>query len=265
MSEVKTIESSFEEDQKKQQEKVVDKNEHVEDEPTALKPKDMTYEQLVDYNEKLKQENAKRRVKTKKAEESLTAYERQVKEKDEALKAVQEQLAKIQKAEEEKELAEKAEIERLRVQLEKEQQEKESVFSELNKAKTEAQRLAIATNVYKREQAIDRLVSSHGVSFSTDFEKRGFFSDLTATDSDGAFKLNDDEVGLKVSEFVNIKKQVEQQNKAASIPQTPMAGPVGKGAVADTITELKQLMEKSDNGSLSLDERARLSELSRMI
>lgn len=222
------------------------------DDSKDVKEKDIskfTDEQKDDYIEKLKDENARRRIANKKAQDIL---DKQKNEQDDAktlLESTQKKLKELESAEEKLKLKDKSENEKLAAKI-------TALETMVTESKQNMDKLAKDLSVKERkikkqdrEVLVDRLVHKMGADFSSDYERDGFTRSLLTNQDDGSFALNDEEVILKIKGFVKDKKKA---------PDTPGAGPSGRSPEAPLAEEIKGLLAKK---SLTDKDGKRLDEL----
>ena len=206
-------------------------------------------EQKDDYIEKLKDENARRRIATKKEKDKVTKLETAQAETNTKLDDLKTKLGDYEKKEKDRTDAEKSAMEKLSTQIadiEKSVSEKDT---EIQKLKKESAGKDLKIEKSNRERMADRLVHSLGIEFTSEYERAGFLGELMERDGD-EFKLNDEEVILKVQKF--------SESRQKEPPKTPGPGPKNKGSEIPLVEEVKQLMSKPD---LTLEDRKRLKEI----
>jgi len=206
-------------------------------------------EQKDDYIEKLKDENARRRIATKKEKDRITKQETVQTEANAKLEDLKTKLADYEKKEKDRTDAEKSAMEKLSTQIadiEKSVGEKDT---EIRKLKKESAGKDLKIEKSNRERMADRLVHSLGIEFTSEYERAGFLVELMEREGD-EFKLNDEEVILKVQKFSETRKKEPLK--------TPGPGPLSKGSEVPLVEEVKQLMSKPD---LTLEDRKRLDEI----
>ncbi len=209
-----------------------------------------TAEQMADYIEKLKDENAKRRIASKKLQDEIDKQKTNQTKSDSELADMKLKLEGHEKAQKEADDKEKSEIERLTSQLgeaEKTIQEKDILIAEKDsKLSKSKQKLAKRD----RESLVSKLSHQLSFDFSSDFERKGFLDSISNTDSQtGEFSLNDEEVIMKVKEFAKDRKDP---------PKTPGSGPVNKATETPLAEEIKALLAKDE---LTDEDKKRLDEL----
>ena len=243
------------EDKNKQAEGVVDEGKTGDiGDDSSLADKDtskFTAEQMTSYIADLKDENAKRRIKARKLEEEIDRQKENQTKTDKEVQAMKDKLTEYEKREKEAADKEKTEIERLTSKLQESEnalKEKDTLLSQKDK-----ELAAKAQEVAKRdrESLVDRLCHQLDFNFSSEFERDGFVASLVNVDSQtGLFSLNDEEVIMKVKDFVKTKKDVSK---------TPGAGPTGKVQETPVSEEIKALLSKKQG--LSPEDKIRLDEL----
>ncbi len=221
-------------------------------EPDDLSKKDtskFTDEQKNDYIGTLKDENARRRIATKKEKDKVTKLETVLAESNTKLDDLNNKLTDLTKKEKDRTDAEKSEIERLKGEVDDIKKGIEDKDTEIQKLKGESANKDLKIEKSNRERMADRLVHSLGIEFTSEYERAGFLGELMERESD-EFKLNDEEVILKVQTFSESRKKEP--------PKTPGPGPLSKGSEVPLVEEVKQLMSKPD---LTLEDRKRLNEI----
>lgn len=221
-----------------------------DDDEFTIDPKNIDTDKTLKYIDKLKDENARRRIANKKSEARLTKLETQLKEATEALNAA---AAKIKEADS-KTAAEAAkdasELEKATKQIE-ELTGKISALEETN-AKNQAE--LAKTNkkvlVQDRETMITRLVQQQEVAFASDFERDGLIKTLTEMDDEG-FTKNNDEVIYDVMKFIKDKKANEDKT-------TPGPGPGNRKTSTPIGDEIQALLKEKN---MTAEQKTRLDEL----
>ncbi len=202
-----------------------------------------------DYIQKLKDENAQRRIENKKVKDKIAKQETALTETGTKLDDLKTKLGDFEKKEKDRTDAEKSAMEKLSTQIadiEKSVSEKDT---EIQKLKKESVDKDLELEKSSRERMADRLVHSLGIEFTSEYERAGFLGELKERE-DGEFKLNDEEVILKVQKFSESRKKEPLK--------IPGSGPLSKGLEVPLVEEVKQLMGKPD---LTLEDRKRLDEI----
>jgi hypothetical protein len=236
----KTIEEEKREEEarKKAEEELVNKD-----------TKGFTGEQMNDYIDKLKDENARRRIANKRVQENLDKQKEEHEDAQKELDESQKKLKEFEDKEKEKGDKDKTENEKLAVKV-------ADLEKIVNKSKHSMEKLtkdlsAKDKKIQKqdREVLIDRLVRKMEFEFSSDYEREGFMSSLNDVHDDGSFSFNDEEVIFKVKEFVKGKKKA---------PNTPGAGPGERSTETPLAEEIKGLLAKK---TLTSEDNKRLDAL----
>lgn len=211
------------------------KGKNLEDDLTKKDVTKFTSEQKDDYIEKLKDENARRRIANKKTQESLDQQKKNQEDAQKQLNETQEKLNGFENKEKEKDLKDKTENEKLASKI-------ASLEKIVNESKQNMEKLTKNLSIkdkkiqkQDREVLVDRLISKMKFNFSSDYERDGFMSSLNDIQNDGSFNLNDEEVILKVKDFVKDKKKT---------PETPGPGPGGRSLETPLAEEIKSLLAK---------------------
>lgn len=225
------------------------KDQTLDDDPTKKDVSKFTNEQKDDYIEKLKDENARRRIANKKTQESLDQQKKDQGEAQKKLDEAQGKLKEFEDKEKEKEEKDKSENEKLAAKifdLEKAVDESKQNMEKLTKDLSTKEK---KIQKQDREVLVDRLARKMEFEFSSDYERDGFMNSLLASQDDGSFSFNDEEVILKVKEFVKGKKKT---------PDTPGAGPGTRSTETPLAEEIKGLLAKK---TLTAEDNKRLDEL----
>lgn len=221
-----------------------------DDEP-ELDAKNLDADKTLKYIDKLKDENAKRRIANKKAEKRLTKLEAQLKEATEALNAATQQI----KESDDKTAAEKAKEKSDLENAAKTIEELTGKIKDLEESNAKNQAELAKTNkrvlAQDRENMITRLVQEKEVAFASDFEREGFVRQLTEMDDEGDFVKDNDEVIYEVMKFIKNKKANEDKS-------TPGPGPGNRKTSTPIGDEIQALLRERN---LNADQRKRLDEL----
>jgi len=222
---------------------------NVEEDLTDKDVSKFTSEQKDDYIDKLKDENARRRIANKKIQEGVDKQKQEQEEAEKELKGTKEKLETFEKEKKEKTDKDKTENEKLQTRLSeleesvrKSKQDLEEVTKNLSVKEKRIQ-------IQDREVLAERLVRKMKFEFASDYEREGFMNSLTKEQKDGEFELNDEEVILKVKDFVKNKKKP---------PETPGPGDRNRMSETPITEEIKTLLEKK---TLTADDNKRLDEL----
>lgn len=205
-----------------------------------------TDEQKNDYIDKLKDENARRRIANKKAQENFDKQKKEQETSEKELNDTKEKLKAFEDKEKKKTDKDKTENEKLLAKLaetEKSSSKAKQDLKETNKKLVEKERRLL---VQGREVLAERLVRQMKYEFASDYEREGFVNSLTDI-KDGEFIFNDEEVILKVKDFVKKKP-----------PETPGAGSKTRMSDTPVVEEIKGLLAKK---TLTNEDNKRLDEL----
>ena len=202
-----------------------------------------------DYIEKLKDENAQRRIENKKVKDKIAKQETTLTDSNKKLDDLNNKLADLTKKEKDRTDAEKSEIERLKGEVDDIKKGIGDKDTEIGKLKKESVDKDLELKKSSRERMADRLVHSLGIEFTSEYERAGFLGELMKR-KDDEFELNDEEVILKVQKFSETRKKEPLK--------TPGSGPQSRASGIPLVEEAKQLMQKPD---LTLEDRKRLNEI----
>ncbi len=208
-----------------------------------------TDEQKDDYIEKLKDENARRRIATKKEKDKVTKQETSLSETQKELDKLKSTLSDFEKQEKDRTDAEKSAMEKLSskiTEIEKSISEKDT---EIQNLKKDSVKKDLELGKSSRERKIDRLVHSLSIEFTSEYERSGLVAELMVME-DGEFTSNDEELLLKLQDFAKDRKK--------KTPETPGAGPLSKTTAAPLAEEINQLLAKPD---FTLEDKKRLDEM----
>jgi len=204
-----------------------------------------------DYIEKLKDENARRRIANKKLQKNIDKMNADM----EKMKADFESVSTTVKEKEEKEkeasLKEKSEIERLQTQMQDLQAKIDEATTENQRLKSENAKNTVEIQKKGRENMVDRLVRQLNFSFSSDYERNGFIVDLLKTDTDGIFEKDDEEVIYEIQKLAKTRGSSEDLN-------TPGSGPKSKMKATPLAQEIQTILAKEN---LTAEENTRLNEI----
>lgn len=212
--------------------------------------------EMLDYIDKLKDENAKRRIANRDLKDSR---EKSKKKLDELEGRLSEASKKLEIVESEKKAsadAEKTEVERLKGQVEEFQKKLEGLESEKKASDKMVFEKDLRIKKLSRETEINTLLQAANVKFSSDYERQGFMANLLSVDDDGDFTVNDEGVHYEVGQFVKKFKE----NKPPT-PETPPSGPPGRSGEPDINARIKALTAKAQTRSLTKDDQKELDEL----
>jgi len=220
-----------------------------DDDLTTMDSSKFTDEQKNDYIDKLKDENARRRIENKKMKESLEKHTSSLESLNSELTQLKTKLTEYDDKEKDKSLAEKSEIEKLQLrisEIEKGISEREVKITTLE---SELKGKDLKLEESGRERMVDRLATQLGIAFTSDYERKGLMMDLLKR-KDGVFILTDDEVIYQLQTLAKERKK--------SPANTPGPGPQSRITEIPIMEEIKNLTSKED---LTLDDKKRLDEL----
>ena len=221
-----------------------------DDDDFQLDPKNIDTDKTLKYIDKLKDENAKRRIANKKAEQRLTKLESQLKEATDALNAAAAKIKEADKKSADEAAKDASELEKATKRIE-ELSTKISELEETNaKNQAELQKTNKRVLVQDRETMITRLVQQQEVAFASDFERDGLIKSLTEMDAEG-FTKNNDEVIYDVMKFIKDKKANEDKS-------TPGPGPGNRKTSTPIGDEIQALLKEKN---MTADQKKRLDEL----
>lgn len=221
-----------------------------DDDEFKLDPKNIDTDKTLKYIDKLKDENARRRIANKKSEEKLAKLEEQLTKATEALNAAAAKIKEADKKSADEAAKDASELEKAAKKIE----ELTGKITDLEATNAKNQAELLKTNkkvlVQDRENMITRLVQQQEVAFASDFEREGLIKSLTDMDNEG-FTKNDEEVIYAVMKFTKDKKANEDKS-------TPGPGPGNRKTSTPVGEEVKALLAKK---SMTKEEKARLDEL----
>ena len=222
-----------------------------DDDNLELDAKNLDADKTLKYIDKLKDENAKRRIANKKAEKRLTKLEAQLKEATEALNAATNQIKESDDKTAAEKAKEKSDLENAQKTIE-ELTGKIKDLEDINaKNQVELTKTTKRVLTQERENMITRLVQEKEVAFASDFEREGFINQLTVMGEDGDFVKDNDEVIYEVMKFIKNKKANEDKS-------TPGPGPGNRKTSTPIGDEIQALLKERN---LSTEQKARLDEL----
>ena len=217
-------------------------------------------EKTLGYVDKLKDENAKRRIENKKLTDRLDKTEKQLQD---AAKALEEATKRIKEADEKtdaEKAKERTDLENASKKLEELTKTVSDLQSELKVSKEAEAKASRQVRVVNRETMIERLVEQQGARFASDFERNGLIATLTKQAADGEFELNNDEVIYEVMKFIETAPKAGDGGREE--PHVPGAGPGGRKSQTPIGDEIQALLAKK--ARLKPEERERLQELLKM-
>lgn len=212
--------------------------------------------EMVDYIDKLKDENARRRIANCTLKDTQAKMEKKLTDLESNLGKATETLSKVEQEKKAAADAEKSEVDRLTAEVEEFKSkltDMETKVAESDKAIAEKE---VLIKKQGRETEVNDLLLAAKIQFSSDYERKGFMADLLKTDSDGDFVVNEEEVHYRVGNFV--KKVKENKPPAA---ETPPAGPANRSVEPQLTERIKALTAKGREGTLTEEDSTELEEL----
>jgi len=204
-----------------------------------------------DYIDKLKDENARRRIANKKLQANIDKMKADMDKMKADLEKMTGTVKEKEEAEKEASLKEKSEIERLQIQMQDLQTKIDTATSENEKLKSENAKNTVEIQKKGRENMVDRLVRQLNFSFSSDYERNGFVGELLKTNADGNFEKDDEEVIYEIQQLAKTRGSSEEL-------RTPGSGPMGKKGTTPLSQEVQTLLAKEN---LTAEEQTRLDEI----
>jgi hypothetical protein len=248
-AEEKAAKAAFEEDETR-----VRRPSTEEEDLSKVDTSKYSHEETIKFVAKLQDENARRRIANKKADEEKQELENKHADLEKKHTDLNKRLEDLEKEKKAKSDAEKSEIELMRTQLDEMQTTLNGYKTDIEAKDSEIAERDRKLSVQDREIMVDRLLASKGAEFSSQFERDGFMAKLTKM-KDGKFELIDEEVILEVTSFAKESKTKEPP------PKTPGAGPPNKSGEVDYATEIRELASKA---FLTPEDKKRLDELSEL-
>jgi len=217
-------------------------------------------EKTLSYVDKLKDENAKRRIDNKKLSDRLDKTEKQLQDAAKALEEATKRIKEADTATETEAAKKRTDLENASKRLDELTKTVNDLQAELKESKANEAKASRQVRVVNRETMIERLVEQQGARFASDFERNGLIATLTKQAADGEFELNNDEVIYEVMKFIETAPKAGEGGREE--PRVPGAGPGGRKSQTPVGDEIQALLAKK--ARLKPEERDRLSELLRM-
>jgi len=209
-----------------------------------------TEEQKNDYIEKLKDENARRRIENKKIKDQLSQQMSATEKLNKEFEELSEKVKAYESKEREKTEAEKSEIEKLKSQMDSIQKEISERDQKISTLESELSKKELRLEEASRERMVDRLCSQLGITFTSDYERKGLMLELLNREGN-TFSLNDDEVIYKL-------QTLSKERKKTPPTQTPGAGPQTRTTGTPLVERIKTLTSKEN---LTFEDRQELDSL----
>jgi DNA repair exonuclease SbcCD ATPase subunit len=218
-------------------------------------------EKTLDYVDKLKDENAKRRIDNKKLNERLDKTEQQLAQAAKALEEATSRIKEVDEKSEAQKAKERTDLENANKKLEDLMKTVDELKGELTESKQATEVANRRVALVNRETMIERLVEQQGARFASDFERDGLIANLTKQDSAGNFEKNNDEVVYEVMKFIETAPKAGEGGDGENL-NVPPAGPGGRKSQTPVGDEIQSLLAKK--ARLSPEENTRLKELLKM-
>jgi chromosome segregation ATPase len=232
----------------------------AKDKGEELAGKDVTKftpSEMVDYIDKLKDENARRRISNRTLKDSQAKMEKKLEEIEGQLGKATKTLSKVEEEKKASADAEKSEVERLKAEVNDFKTKLDDMEGRVQESDKAIAEKDLQIKKQSRESEIGNLLRAAKIQFSSDYERKGFLADLLKTDDDGDFTVNEEEVNYRVGQFI---KKTKETKPAA--PDTPGAGPTirkGEPALGERIKALTDKAAKE--GGLESTDQEELDEL----
>jgi hypothetical protein len=213
--------------------------------------------EMLDYIDKLKDENARRRIANRKLKDAQAKAERDLEDREKNLEKAKKKLTEVESEKKKKADEEKSEVERLQGQVNDFKAKLDDLETQSAERDAVIAKKDVQIKKQSRETEVNNLLQAAKVQFSSDYERQGFMSELLVTDSEGEFTINEEEVNYKVGKFI---KKTKETKPAA--PDTPGAGPAirkGEPALGERIKALTNKAAKE--GGLESKDQEELDEL----
>lgn len=223
--------------------------------------KNVDIEKTLEYVDKLKDENAKRRIDNKKLNERLDKTEQQLSQAAKALEEATSRIKEVDEKSEAQKAKERSDLENANKRLEDLAKTVDELKGELTESKQATEKANRKVAMVNRETMIERLVEQQGARFASDFERDGLIANLTKQDVDGSFVKNNDEVVYEVMKFIETAPKAGGDGDDKDL-NVPPAGPGGRKSQTPVGDEIQSLLAKK--ARLSPEENTRLRELLKM-
>jgi len=216
--------------------------------------------EMIEYIDRLKDENAKRRIANRSLKDAQDKLEKRLSDLNTQLTGASKKLDEAEKEKKASADKEKSEVERLKSQVEDFQTKLTEMEGRVKESDKTLRAKDLQIKKQSREAEVSTLLQAANVPFSSDYERQGFMADLLKVDEDGDFKVNDEEVHYKVGQFVKKAKEKEKETPP-KVPDTPPAGPNTRTGEPGLNERLKALTAKAQKGQLNVDDKKELDEL----
>jgi hypothetical protein len=187
--------------------------------------------------QKLRDENAKRRIAKREMSEKLDRVEKQNQENAKKLADALEKVKDFEEKTEKQKAKERTELENAQKALQDTQAELEKLRLDNQDLHNKLNERDIDFRKSDRANSIEKLVEQAGHVFSSSYEKQGLVDSLSQVDENGDFVLGIEKVVVEVQEFIT-------KSKKANSPETPGPGPVNKTAPTELGKQIETLLKK---------------------
>jgi len=205
-----------------------------------------------DYIAQLKDENARRRIENRDSKSNLEKQHTVLAKLQEDLKSATERVKGFETEKKKASEAEKSEIERLQSRIGEMEGQINQTTTQLREREQQLLNKDRRLKQVDREALVERLVSTLGYNFSSEYERDGFINKMSQLDDNGEFVVSDEKAIYETNQFVTKNKQP---------PKTPPAGPPGRTNELPLVEEVKTLTALSRKRTLTPEEKKRLDEL----
>lgn len=214
------------------------------------------------YVDKLKDENAQRRIENRKLTDRLTKTEQQLQSAAKALEDATARMKEVDTKTEAEKAKERSDLENAAKKIDELTTSIADMKKDLDSSKQVAADANRQVQRVNRETMIERLVEQQGARFASDFERDGLIANLTKRSSDGDFEKNNDEVIYEVMKFIETAPKGDGGGGGEGDLNVPGAGPGGRKTQTPVGDEIQSLLAKK--ARLSAEEKSRLGELLKM-
>lgn len=213
------------------------------------------------YVDKIKDENAKRRIENTKMKERLANLETQLDTAVKALEAATSRIKEVDSKTDEEEAKKRTDLENASKRIDELSNQLSDIQGKLSASEKATAAANSRVELVNRETMIERLVDSQGAKFSSDFERNGLIATLTKRSEDGGFEKNNDEVIYEVMKFIETANKKVEEEETGSI-NVPKPGQQSRKSATPIGDEIQALL--ANKGRLSKEQNARLDELLKM-
>lgn len=227
-----------------------DKKKKGDDADLDVDPKTLDSDKTLAYIDKLKDENAKRRIAAKKATQDAEKKGAELQKAADALKAATEKIKEYDDKTDAEKAKERTDLENALKKIEDLQGELKNLNDKVSESETQLAKTRRKVAKQDRAVMIDRLVKENEYNFASNYERDGLIASLSDMDA-GDFEKDDEEVIMDVMKFLKKAKEGTPKN-------TPGAGPPNRSTSTPLAEEVKALLAKKE---LTVDDKKRLDEL----